>query len=236
MSIDMFLLLASVSGQSLLQLTIQRVCEEEPRSESVVVHLPSLRRLWIGLPSDYNVSASDWSSMDIHAPSLLELKLFDERLTEASLLPSLIRGRYVFVVKHVITQLSSSPRVPVRLPQLCRLVVTRREWTYPRPDNRELHNNLIAAHGARVTECTVPMDLVASVGAHCHSLEKLSICASYKHDNQPTLVCQKLMFNHFNLLSLIFAGALDSGIPDDESFHSSPAPHLRQDGAGPGTL
>jgi len=95
MSIEIFLLLASVNGQSLLQLAIPRVCKEEPRSERVVVRLHSLRRLWIGSSSDYKVSASDWSSVVIHTPSLLELELLEDGLTVASLLPSLIRGRYV---------------------------------------------------------------------------------------------------------------------------------------------
>ena len=96
MSIEILLLLASVSGQSLLQLNILKVYEEEFRPGSTTfVYLNSLRRLQLGSSANFQTSASDWSGVAIHAPSLLELKLNADWLTVHAVLPSLTYGRYV---------------------------------------------------------------------------------------------------------------------------------------------
>jgi len=103
MSIEILLLLASVSGQSLLQLNILKVYEEESGPGSTFVHLNSLRQLQLGSSANFKTSASDWSGVAIHAPSLQELKLNEDWLTVHAVLPSLTNGRYV--LKHHLPSL-----------------------------------------------------------------------------------------------------------------------------------
>ena len=94
MSIELFHLLASASNQSLLEISFQRVCEEHSRTGQTVVYLPSLRRFKVGTSTDHTALASDWRSVVIQAPALLNLEL-DDWVNVSSLMPSFIRGQYV---------------------------------------------------------------------------------------------------------------------------------------------
>jgi len=170
MSMEIFLLLVSVCGHSLLRLIITLDNEEDCQSRATVAYLPSLRLLRVRPFHCLKPTASD--GVVIHAPSLLDLHLQEGLIGVATLLPSLFYGRYVpFNHSHSFT---SHNLVSVRLPQLRRLTVSSQRVALLDFDR---YSALIVSHGARITECTVPMALVALVTAHCPAIEKITIAA-----------------------------------------------------------